>query len=602
MDSEILFNVFVFLTAMCVAVPLASRFRLGSVLGYLVVGIMIGPFGLDLIDSPQEILEFSEFGIVMMLFVIGMELEPAMLWRMRQSIVGLGGLQVVLSSGTFTLIGIAMGYEWQPSLAIGMALSLSSTALVLQLLQEKNLIHTTVGETSLAILLFQDMAVIPILIIMPLLVIGEVPEVVKHQSLLGDLPGWEHALVVAAAIGGVVVLGRYVSHWVFALIAKTRLREAFTAMSLALVVGITLLMQLLGISPALGAFIAGMVLANSEYKHTLETDIEPFKGLLLGVFFISVGMSMDFGLLAAKPLQLLAAVLMLLTVKASILAVLTRAFRKLNTVQTIGLALALSQGGEFAFVLFRFAQGLDVIPESTADFWMLAVALSMATTPLLMLLYNRYIRPRFMSLLPVRDYDIINAQNPVIIAGFGRFGQVIGRFLIGQGIKVTVLEKDPDQIELLRKFGSKGYFGDASRVDLLRNAGAATAKILVIAIDDADTCLEMVRISKEHFPHLKVYARARNRRHAYELHKAGVDYFKREMFDSSISMAVDIMVGLGRHEPDMQRKAVHFLRHDESSLRKSFEFFEDEPQLVNFARLQREELEQILRDDVVSPD
>lgn len=596
MDSGFLFNIFVFLAAACVVVPLASRFKLGSVLGYLAAGVIIGPFGLGLIGNAGQIMHFAEFGVVMMLFVIGLELEPAVLWRLRTSILGLGGLQVALSSLAFTGIGVMLGYGWQMSAAVGMALSLSSTALVLQMLQEKNLMQTSVGETAFSVLLFQDIAVIPILVAMPLLGTGAA-DAAHGASWLHDMPGSLRALLVAGIITLVIGAGRYLSHHVFYLIAKTNLREVFTATSLALVVGVTLLMQMVGVSPALGAFIAGVVLANSHYRRTLETDLEPFKGLLLGLFFISIGMGMDFGIVHEAPLWVLAAVLMLISVKAVLLFILGRVFG-LIPLHNAGFALALSQGGEFAFVLFQFAGGLQILPIEEARFLTLVVACSIALTPLLMLLYNRYLVPRFMSVLPERAFDAITEQNPVILAGFGRFGQIIGRFLMGQDIKVTVLENDPDQIELLRKFDFKGYFGDASRLDLLRSAGADKATLLVVAVDDADVCLEIVNMAREEFPHLTIFARARNRRHAYELHKAGAHYFRRETFDSSLTMAQAVMVALGRKPSDMAYKAQQFMAHDEAALHKSFEFFDSEPELVNFSRLQREELARILREDV----
>lgn len=591
-----LFNIFVFLVAACVVVPLASRFKLGSVLGYLAAGIIIGPFGLGLIGGTEKIMHFAEFGVVMMLFLIGLELEPALLWRLRKSIVGLGGLQVVLTSSAFTLIGLALGFSWQISLAAGMALSLSSTALVLQMLQETNLMNTAMGETSFSVLLFQDIAVIPILVIMPLLALHGEPAAQVHASLITALPGWEQAMIVALVIAALIVASRYLTPYLFLAVARTRLREVFTALSLALVLGITLLMQMVGVSPALGTFIAGVVLANSEYRHTLQTDIEPFKGLLLGLFFISVGMGMDFGLFTESPLRLVLAVFPLITIKALILFALGRLFG-LNALHNSGFAFALAQGGEFAFVLFQFAEGLAILPEAQAKFLTMVVASSIGITPLLMLFYNRMIVPGFMSVLPERNYDNVEEQNLIIIAGFGRFGQLIGRFLSAQGIKTTVLEKDPDQIELLRKFGFKGYFGDATRLDLLNSAGAARAKLLVVAVDDPETSLEIVRLGKTEFPHLKIFARARNRRHAYELSKAGVNYFKREVFDSSLEMAQQIMVSLGKNESDIRVKAMKFKQHDEAALKQSFDFFDNEPELVNFSRTQRTELERILQSD-----
>lgn len=593
-----LFEVFIFLAAACAVVPLASRFRLGSVLGYLIAGIIIGPFGFEFITDAEKVRHLAEFGVVMMLFVIGLELEPAVLWRLKKSILVLGGLQVTITTAAFTTLGIAAGYNWQPSLAAAMALALSSTALVLQLLEEKNLMNTSVGETSFSILLFQDIAVIPILVVMPMLAMQGSDTSSAHTSMIAHLPGYMQALVVAVVIALMIVGGRYLSHYLFRAIARTRLREIFTALSLALIVGITLLMQLVGISPALGAFVAGVVLANSEYRRTLEADIQPFKGLLLGLFFISVGMGIDFELLATSPIQIFSAVILLMALKAAILWGLGRAFGILP-MHNIGYALALSQGGEFAFVLFQFAGGLAILEAQQAKFLTLVVALSISATPLVMLWYNRMIVPRFMSLIPPKQFDVVEEQNPIIIAGFGRFGQVVGRFLTGQGIKITVLEKDPDQIELLRKFGFKGYFGDATRLDLLRSAGAEKARVLIVAVDDVGTSLDIVRMAKEEFPSLTIFSRARNRQHAYELNKLGVHYFKRELFDSSLDMAKEVMVWLGRSSSDVSSKIEQFRRHDEKTLQDSFQFFEDESALVNFAKTRRAELERILQNDSI---
>lgn len=596
MNNDGLLDVFIFLGAACAVVPLASRFKLGSVLGYLLAGVLIGPYVLGFITDAEKVMHFGEFGVVMMLFLIGLELDPASLWRLRKSILGMGGMQVVIASGTFCLMGIILGYSWQSSLAAGMALSLSSTALVLQMLKEKNLMNSSVGETSFSILLFQDIAVIPILVLMPMLAMDGAESTTLPKGLIADMPGILQVLIVSGSIALMVVGGRYGLPYLFRTIAKTDLREIFTALSLALVVGITVLMQMLGVSPALGAFIAGVVLANSEYRRTLETDIEPFKGLLLGLFFISVGMGIDFGLLVSSPLMILVAVAALMGIKAAILLGLGRVFGMLP-IHNVGYALALSQGGEFAFVLFQFTGGLSILAPEQTRFLTLVVALSIAATPLVMLWYSRFIVPKFMSVLPPQPYDVVDEHLPIILAGFGRFGQVIGRFLTGQGIKVTVLEKDPDQIELIRKFGFKGYFGDAARLDLLKSAGAARARLLVVAVDDVDTCLDIVRMAKEEFPSLTIFARARNRQHAYELHKLGVYYFKREMFDSSLDMAKEIMVWLGKRESDVTFKAQQFQRHDEETLRESFAFYEDEPALVSYAKTRRAELEQILQSD-----
>ncbi|MFZ4540821.1 MAG: monovalent cation:proton antiporter-2 (CPA2) family protein [Rickettsiales bacterium] len=598
MDNNYLFTSFIFLLAACIVVPVASRFRLGSVLGYLAAGVLIGPFGIGLIQNPMQVMHFAEFGVVMMLFVIGLELEPEMLWKLRRAIIGLGGLQMMLTSAAFTGLGVALGHDWRVSLACSMALAPSSTALVLQMLQEKGLMRTNAGESSFAVLLLQDIAVIPILIILPLLAAAGTDIPATHNDVLKDLPGWAHALAVAGVIAGIVLAGRYVSHHLFKFIAKANLREVFTATSLALIVGITLLMQAVGVSPALGAFIAGVVLANSQYKHTIETDIEPFKGLLLGLFFISVGMGMNFDLVAAQPVSLFGALVALILVKMLVLIGLSRLF-DLRGAQAVLLAFALAQGGEFAFVLFQFAGSLHVIAAAQADFLTLVVALSMATTPFLMIINDKFVQPRFMSLLPTREYDEVKDEgSAVIIAGYGRFGQIIGRFLAGQGVHVTILEKDPDQIELLRKFGNRGFFGDAGRLDVLQSAGAANAKLLIVAVDDADKALEIVRLAKREFPKLAVFARARNRRHAYELHKAGVDYYRRETFDSSLTMAQEAMVRLGARPIDMRYKARKFRQHDERSLIKSFEFFDEQPVLIDFSRQASQEMERILQEDI----
>lgn len=597
MENSILFSVFIFLAAACCIVPLAGRLKLGSVLGYLIAGVLIGPFGLSLIDNPEEIMHFAEFGVVMMLFIIGLELEPQKLWALRKSIIGLGGLQVLLTTAGITALGMALGFSFQPSLACGMALSLSSTALVLQMLQEKSLLNTAAGESSFAALLFQDMAVIPMLAIMPLLgASGNFPATTE-ATFVSSMPGWMHAELVMAVICAIIFGGRYASRHVFRYIARTNMREVFTATSLAVIVGITLLMELIGLSPAMGAFVAGVVLANSEYKHTLEADIEPFKNLLLGLFFISIGMGMNFVIIATHPLGIISAVLALVAIKITVLMLLGKVFG-LNASQNSIFSFVMSQGGEFAFVMFQYSNTLNVMPPEHTAFLTLVVALSMATTPFLMMLGSRLIMPRFMSLLPEREADVINQNNNVIIAGYGRFGQIIGRFLHAQGLTTTILEKNPDQIDLLRKFGGSGYFGDASRLELLASAGAAKARLLVVAVDDADKALEIVRLAREHFPHMKVFARARNRRHAHELNKAGAHYFIRETFDSSLRMAQEVMVELGYTRADMADKAQKFKKHDEATLKKSFEFFDQEPELISFARQASQELERILQNDI----
>lgn len=599
MDSHALLNIFIFLVTACMIVPIAGRFKMGAVLGYLLSGILIGPYAFGFIENPQEIMHFAEFGVIMMLFLIGLELEPKTLWRLRKTIVGLGSLQMLLTSAALAAVGVFLGFSWELSLTCGMALALSSTAIVLQSLEEKSLLKTEAGESAFSVLLFQDIAVIFILIMLPVLAGGAEP-VAHSGNMLESLPGFLKALAIASIIGVLVIGGRFCSHSLFSFIAKTHIRELFTAISLALVVGITLLMQAVGLSPALGAFLAGVVLANSEYKHSLETDIQPFKGLLLGLFFISVGMNMDFSLFAQKPGYLLLTVSGFMLVKMLILAGLGR-FSGLQASQNSIFAFALCQGGEFAFVLFQYGQTLQLFTPDNAAFMTLAVAVSMALTPPLMLVSQRYIVPRFMSILPQRDYDVIeDEQSEVIIAGYGRFSQIIGRFLTAQRVRITILEKNPEQIDLLRKFGVRAYFGDASRADLLRAAGAAKAKLLIITLADMEKCLDIVRMARREFPNLRILVRARNRRHVYELHKAGANYSRRELFDSSLTMAQEAMKLLGGNEKTVKRKAMAFAAHDEGTLWDSFDFYEseDEGELITFTRKAAVELEHILLDDL----
>ena len=596
MSSELLFEIFIFLAASCIVVPIVHRFKLSSIIGYLFAGLIIGPACLGLIADPKKVMHIAEFGIIMMLFVIGLELEPSSLWRLRKSIIGLGGLQVVLTTIAFSVIGLALNFSWQTSLAVAMALALSSTALVLNLLQERKLLNSPVGESSFSILLFQDIAMIPILILMPLLSKVTLDKDPSSTSLIEHFSGYYQTLIIAGVILLVILMSRYFSYYLFRLVAKSNMRELFTALTLALIFGITLLMHLIGISPALGAFITGVVLANSEYRHNLETDILPFKGLLLGLFFISVGMGIDIKFLLNFPLQIFIAVIGLIIVKALILYALGKAF-KITGFDNIFYAIILAQGGEFAFVLFQLAQNLMIIDAEKMKFLTLVVAISIATTPIILPWITRLIAHRFKVSFSQKPFDSIDQKNPIILAGFGRFGQVIGRFLMGQGIAVTVLEKDPDQIELLRKFGYKAYFGDATSFDLLKNAHAYKANLIIIAVDDVITSLEIARLAKEKFPALTIFARAHNRQHAYDLHKMGVFYFKRELFDSSLNMAKDIMLWLGKNKDDMELKAAQFKDHDEKSLQQSFEFFHDEPALVNFAKTRSAELKRILQSD-----
>ncbi|MEC8443353.1 MAG: monovalent cation:proton antiporter-2 (CPA2) family protein, partial [Pseudomonadota bacterium] len=475
-EGSMLGQAFVFLAAAVVAVPLASRLGLGSVLGYLCAGAVIGPFALGLIGQDiEEVMHFAEFGVVMMLFLVGLELDPSKLWRMRVPIVGMGGLQVVITSAV--IAGIALVYldNWQHALVVGMILSLSSTAIVLQTLNEKGLMKNDSGQSAFAVLLFQDIAVIPMLAVLPLLAVAEV----GTYSDKHNLPGYQSALLVLGVVVGIVVIGRWLSRSVFRIIAETRLREMFTATALFLVVGIALLMEHIGLSPALGTFVAGVVLANSEYRHELEAEVEPFKGLLLALFFISVGASIDFALLMENPWPILAMVGGLVLVKLVILLILGKVFglsSRSNAIFTFSLA----QAGEFAFVLFSFASAQDVLPQYIINPLTLVVALSMALTPLLFVINEKLVLPRLGGQSAERPQDTIEQpEGKAILVGFGRFGQIVGRLLRMNGFEITVLEHDARQVDLVRSFGHKVFYGDAARMELLDSAGIGEANLLV---------------------------------------------------------------------------------------------------------------------------
>ena len=469
-QSSFLFQATIYLAAAVVMVPVAKKLGLGSVLGYLLAGIIIGPAILGFIGSEgEDIMHFAEFGVVMMLFIIGLELEPNLLWKLRKPIVGLGGLQVLITALVIAGIAFSFGLHWKIALALGMILSLSSTAIVLQTLKEKGLMKTHAGQSAFSVLLFQDIAVIPMLALFPLLATGSSAGAADGHgnNWVSSLPGWGQTLVVLGSVGAIVVAGRYLIRPILRIVASARLREVFTATALLLVVGIAALMIQVGLSPALGTFLAGVVLANSEYKHELESDIDPFKGLLLGLFFIAVGASIDFSLVAQQPWLIAGLVLALMIVKGIVLFVLGKFFR-LGLDQNTMLAVALSQVGEFAFVLFSFSLQGGILPKDIVDVMVAVVALSMALTPLALLLNERVVQPRLITdSADEREADIIEEKNPVIIAGFGHFGNTVGRFLRAHKVGTTILDIDSERVERLRKMGIKVYYGDASRYDLL---------------------------------------------------------------------------------------------------------------------------------------
>jgi monovalent cation:proton antiporter-2 (CPA2) family protein len=595
------FQAFVYLAAAVVSVPVAKRLGLGSVLGYLLAGVAIGPFGLHLVgEEGQDVMHFAEFGVVMMLFLVGLELEPTQLWRLRGPIHGLGSLQVAATTAVIAALSLALGQPAREAVAVGLILSMSSTAIVLQSLAERGLLRTVAGQSSFAVLLFQDLAVIPILALLPLLgPPGAAPAGPGHSvTWVGGLPAGGQTLAVLAVVGLVVLGARFLLRPVFRAIAATRLRELFTAAALLLVIGIALLMTRVGLSPALGTFLAGVVLANNEYRHELESDVEPFKGLLLGLFFIAVGASIDFRLVATQPARITALVVFVLAAKGALLFLLARAFR-LGTDQALTFAFALPQVGEFAFVLLSFAFQEAVLGPETTGPLVAVVALSMAATPLLMLLNERILLPwvgtRERS---GRGPDRIDEHGHVIVAGFGRFGSTVGRVLKANGVATTVLDNDSDRVELLRKLGLKVFYGDATRPDLLHSAGAERARLLVLALDSPERNLELVATARKHFPQLKVLARAADWGDAHELLNAGVAHVYRETLDASLRLGVDALRLLGFRAYQAGRAARRFLRHEEESMRELATVRGDRARYFRVARRRIEELERALLADL----
>jgi glutathione-regulated potassium-efflux system ancillary protein KefC len=587
MTNDLLINALVYLAGAVIAVPIAKRLGLGAVLGYLVAGVAIGPWGLRLISGVENILHFSEFGVVLLLFLIGLELEPKRLWSLRKSIFGWGSTQVGLVSAALFGVAVAFGMDWKSALIASLGLSLSSTAIALATLDERNLMSTGAGSASFSILLFQDIAAIPMIAIVPLL--GGVARQAGH--------GWIAAAKVVAVIALLIFGGRYLVRPVMRVIAKAGIREVFTAFALLLVIAIGVIMQAVGMSMALGTFLAGVLLADSEYRHALESDLEPFKGLLLGLFFIAVGMSIDFGILLRQPMLVAIVLLAFLAIKTGVLLLLGRYFEILPQQRQL-FAIVLSQGGEFAFVIFGAAATADVLSADSASILMVAVALSMVCTPLLLLLHDKLIAPHFRA-MNTRPDDIIEDENaPVIIAGFGRFGQIIGRLLHANQIRVTVLDHDPDQIDLLRKFGYKVFYGDATRMDLLHAAGAGKARALVVAIDGVEESLALVEAARKEFPDLPILARARNVSHYYDLMDRGVSIIERETFEAALSLGRKALEQLGFSEDRARGVAMKFREHNLRTLHGLYPYYQDQQQLISMAAQAREELEAMFAHDV----
>ncbi len=587
--TDFLLLAFIFLIAGVIAVPIATRLGLGSVLGYLIAGILISPVLAALNVDVVSIQHFAEFGVVMMLFLVGLELEPKLLWEMRGKLIGLGGGQVVLTTLAAMAIAMAFGQPWTIALAIGMVLALSSTAIVLQTLNEKGLMKSDGGQSSFSVLLTQDIAVIPMLAFIPLLAIPELMDVAANtashgtdaashaadgshaddghgasMSLVEGLSGWQTALVTLGAIGFVLLAGSYLTTPIFRFISGANLRELFVATALMMVIGIALLMSLVGLSPALGTFLAGVVLANSEYRHELESDIDPFKGLLLGLFFMTVGAGINFILLFDNLATIVGLTIGLIALKAGVLVVLAFVFKLRGSDKWL-FALGLAQAGEFGFVLLSFTVANNVIPESVADQLLLIVALSMLLTPLLFIFYDKVIAPKYV-IGQEREGDEIEEKNHIIIAGRGRVGGVIERMLRIAGYSATVIDFSSKQIDNMKVFGLRTYYGDAARPDMMHAAGIDEAKLLIIAIDDKEQITEMVRHVTKHHPHVHVLARAVDRNHVYDLWHAGCRDIVRETFDGSIRMGASAFEALGVERDHSIQMGEAFRRMDRKAM------------------------------------
>lgn len=585
-DASFLIQAAIYLSAAIVLVPIFKRLGLGSVLGYLIAGILIGPYALQLIDDPEHVLHFAEFGVVLMLFLVGLELESQKVWELRKTLFGLGGLQV-----TFTLLLVAvvahlLNFSWPVAIVIGMGVAMSSTAIGLTALSEKKLLSTPGGQASFATLLFQDLSVIPLFMLLALI------------APSGGAAGFDIWAVVKAiaAIVAIIFASRTLLRPVMRVVAQTEMREIFVAFSLLLVIGVSLAMQYVGLSMALGTFLAGVLLADSEYRYELRLDIEPVKGLLLGLFFIAVGMSVDLSLLANAPLMIVGIALLIVLTKMAILMGLGRLF-KYSFRDNLLFGVALSQIGEFAFVIFGVALAQNTIPRETYNILNAIVAVSMLITPLLLLLYDRFLTIQCGE----RPKDTITENNAVIIAGFGRFGQIVGRVLLAKGINVTIIDSDPNQVDLMREFGWRCYYGDAARLDLLEEAGIATAKLLVVAVNDPAATLEMATLVKQKWPSVSMVVRARSRTDAFDLRDLDLDPI-RETFHSSLVAAKQALVAIGETPTSAAKIIKHFEQHDTEQLEATRKIRHDKKAILSMTEQGRQDLKDLLKIEQSEPE
>jgi monovalent cation:proton antiporter-2 (CPA2) family protein len=589
-NQDFFFQALIYLGAAVISVPLAKKMGLGSVLGYLLAGVIIGPFIFGLVGKEaDEVMHFAEFGVVLMLFVIGLELQPSLLWKMRKSIFGLGGLQVLITTIVIGAVAVMFGLQLNIAIAFGLVLSLSSTAIVIQTLTEKGLLRNTAGRSAFAVLLFQDMAVIPILAILPVLATwgGQVNLAESDLNKItgfASMPGWAQLLLIIGVIASIIFIGRVIARHVFRLIAETGLHEIFTALALLLVIGIALAMDAIGLSPALGTFIAGVVLAENEYRHELESTIEPFKGLLLGLFFISVGASINFHLFIEQPFRILGYVLLLIFLKFIVLLVLGRIF-KLRKGYEFLFAFLLAQSSEFSFVLISFSTQNQLFDTHTAGILLLVVTLSMTISPLLLIFNDKAVRPILSRRQNKQDFDEFDEINPVIIAGFGRFGLVLGRFLLANDIKITIIDNNPANVEILRKYGFKLYYGDVTRPQVLEKAGIGKAKMLILSMAEYDEALKVAKYVRKNYPGLQILARAKDIFHVFEFYKLHVKTVQREMFNSATELGVKALVQLGFTKHEAYRAGRTFKHHEEFVTEELYKTWkEDEGELIREAQ------------------
>lgn len=578
-----------YLAAAVVAVPIAHRLGLGSILGYLLAGVLVGPSVLGWVGHfSSEVMNVSEFGVIMMLFLVGLELEPGKLWRMRGTILGLGGLQVIITGFALALPATLLGLSFPSALATGLILSLSSTAVVLPSLQERNLTQTAGGRAAFGVLLSQDIAVIPILALLPFLAAGHLHLDASHFAAgpLAALAPSQRTLLIVASVLAIILAGRFIVRPFFRIIATTHLQELFTASALLIVIGIVLLMDKVGLDPALGAFLGGVVLADSEFRHQIEADIAPFKGLLLGIFFVAVGASINLAYFIHQPVLVVGIVLGLIIIKFFILWVLARIFG-FDRSSSLLFSFALAQGDEFAFVLFPSSVVLGVLSIAWSNIFVLAVAVSMALTPFLLMIDQKLVQPRFVRPKHTREADVITETTDVLLIGFGRFGNIVGRFLKANGIPTTILDFDAEQIETLGKLGLKAYYGDASRPEILRTAGAGRARLILIMIDSEETTLRIVDLAQKHFPQAKLLVRARDRSHAYRLVKKGIQHIYHEMAGSALQLSIGTLKELGYTAERAEDIGRIFEQHEFKAIRELANFEGQE----GFFRRVREQIE-----------